>query len=283
MAKTKAGLLSLGASGKIAGTLIASRWKSRNYTKAYTVPTNPQTTEQTTSRDAVASAVLAWRTTIAQYPSAADWSTIPKHDRQHMSGYNFFISSFKAVQPFCANPSFAVAAVAVPGHAITWTLRNVLDNSPATEPNLFHWQQGWPPQDNNPAWYQYLQYSQLSTPALFATPTQDYFYLTGTPGLRFPPVKLTLVSQSFVNLVVAGGQDPATRGAYTIDAPPHAGLNAWTHSATFHIYHVPTLGYWLSPLPSPTPWYYKPTYTNNPIGSWTPYPPRTVALTVTQP
>jgi len=282
MAITKAGLLSLGASGKIAGSLIASRWKSRNYTKSYTVPTNPQTTEQTTSRDAVASAVLAWRTTIAQYPSAADWSTIPKHDRQHMSGYNFFISSFKAVLPFCANPSFAVSAVAVPGHAITWTLKNVLDNSPATEPNLFHWQQRWPPQQNNPAWSQHLNAGELSTVALFAADIQDYFYLTGTPGIRSPPVKLSLVSQSINNLVVAGGQDPTARGAYTITAPPTTGLNQWQRSASWYIYHVPTIGYWLSHLPSPTPAYYKTDHTNNPIGAWTPYPPRTVALTVTQ-
>jgi len=51
VAKTTAPLLSFGASGQIAETLVYSRWKGRAYSRRYTVPSNPQTSEQTLTRN----------------------------------------------------------------------------------------------------------------------------------------------------------------------------------------------------------------------------------------
>jgi len=52
MAKTTAPLLSFGASGQIAQTMVYSRWKGRAYSRRYTVPSNPQTAEQSLTRNA---------------------------------------------------------------------------------------------------------------------------------------------------------------------------------------------------------------------------------------
>jgi len=50
MAKTTAPLLSFGASGQIAQTQVYSKWKGRAYVRRYTVPANPNTTEQQLTR-----------------------------------------------------------------------------------------------------------------------------------------------------------------------------------------------------------------------------------------
>jgi len=51
MAKTTAPLLSMGASGQIGETLVASKWKGRAYMRRYVTPSNPQTAEQTLTRN----------------------------------------------------------------------------------------------------------------------------------------------------------------------------------------------------------------------------------------
>lgn len=51
MAKLKAPLLSLGASGAIGKTLVFFAWKGLNVVREYVIPTNPRTKPQTTQRD----------------------------------------------------------------------------------------------------------------------------------------------------------------------------------------------------------------------------------------
>lgn len=51
MAKVTGALLSLGASGSIAKTLVASKWKGRPYFRQHVIPANPQSTAQTLTRD----------------------------------------------------------------------------------------------------------------------------------------------------------------------------------------------------------------------------------------
>jgi len=55
MAKTTAPLLSFDARGQIAQTQVYSSWKGRKYVRRYTTPANPQTAEQTSTRD-----VFSW-------------------------------------------------------------------------------------------------------------------------------------------------------------------------------------------------------------------------------
>lgn len=57
MAKLKAPLLSLGASGQLAKTLVFFPWKGLNVAREYIIPSNPQTTPQNTQRGYVTDAV----------------------------------------------------------------------------------------------------------------------------------------------------------------------------------------------------------------------------------
>jgi hypothetical protein len=50
MAKTTAPLLSFGADGQLAKTVVYSSWKGIRYSRRYVVPANPRTTKQTVTR-----------------------------------------------------------------------------------------------------------------------------------------------------------------------------------------------------------------------------------------
>lgn len=50
MPKTTAPLLSFGASGQIAKTMVYASWKGRQYARRHVVPANPQSSEQTKTR-----------------------------------------------------------------------------------------------------------------------------------------------------------------------------------------------------------------------------------------
>lgn len=52
MAKATAPLLSFGAEGQIGKTLVYSKWKGRAYARRHVIPANPQTAEQTLTRNA---------------------------------------------------------------------------------------------------------------------------------------------------------------------------------------------------------------------------------------
>jgi len=52
VAKVTAPLLSFGASGQIAQTQVYSKWKGRPYVRRQVIPSNPQTAEQTLTRNA---------------------------------------------------------------------------------------------------------------------------------------------------------------------------------------------------------------------------------------
>jgi len=52
MAKVTAPLLSFGASGQIASTQVYGKWKGRAYVRRHVIPANPQTSEQTLTRNA---------------------------------------------------------------------------------------------------------------------------------------------------------------------------------------------------------------------------------------
>jgi len=64
MAKLKAPLLSLGASGAIGKSLVFFGWKGLDVVREYVIPSNPQTTKQTTQRDYVKNCVAAIHATI---------------------------------------------------------------------------------------------------------------------------------------------------------------------------------------------------------------------------
>jgi len=76
MAKTTAPLLSFGASGQIAQTQVYSKWKGRAYVRRYTVPANPNTSEQQLTRS-----VFSWLQAVYKFatPDLTDaWEAYAK-------------------------------------------------------------------------------------------------------------------------------------------------------------------------------------------------------------
>jgi len=72
MGKTTAPLLSFGASGQIAKTVVYSKWKGRGYARRHVVPANPQTTEQTLTRNNFSFLSSVWKVAPALF--TAPWT-----------------------------------------------------------------------------------------------------------------------------------------------------------------------------------------------------------------
>lgn len=87
MAKPTGPLLSLGASGTIAKTLTFSKWKGRPYIRQRVIPANPQSSEQTKTRNTFAWSSDLWK----NLPTLgiAPWDRFAQG--QVLSGRNAFI------------------------------------------------------------------------------------------------------------------------------------------------------------------------------------------------
>lgn len=84
MAKITGPLLSLSASGSIAGTLTAAKWRGRPYIRQRVIPANPQTTGQTQTRSVFSWASNVWKVMPAL--SVAPWNRFA--DGQAITGRN---------------------------------------------------------------------------------------------------------------------------------------------------------------------------------------------------
>lgn len=87
MAGVTAPLLSFGASGQIAKTQVYATWKGRPYVRRYVTPANPQSTDQTTTRDAFSWLNSVWKIAPADFRLA--WTLAAKG--QVMTDRNLFI------------------------------------------------------------------------------------------------------------------------------------------------------------------------------------------------
>lgn len=91
MAKITGPLLSLDASGSVAGTLVFSRWKGIQYARQRVIPTYRRTDDQAAIRDIIKDASQAWRNEDspidASYKEAYDLAA----SGQAYSGFNLFI------------------------------------------------------------------------------------------------------------------------------------------------------------------------------------------------
>lgn len=61
MAKTTAPLLSFGATGQVAKTVVYGTWRGRPYARRHTIPANPQSAEQTKTRSLFAFMNGVWK------------------------------------------------------------------------------------------------------------------------------------------------------------------------------------------------------------------------------
>lgn len=79
MSRVTAPLLSFGASGQIAKTQVYSTWKGRPYVRRYSIPSNPQTSEQTETRS-----LFSWLNNVWKYMPAsavAAWQAYGQNSR----------------------------------------------------------------------------------------------------------------------------------------------------------------------------------------------------------
>ena len=90
MAKTTAPLLSFGASGAIANTMVFATWRGIPYVRRFVIPENPKTVAQTLTRDIFRTLSDMWK--ILGSIAIAPWQTFtiskPLTDRNAFMGKN---------------------------------------------------------------------------------------------------------------------------------------------------------------------------------------------------
>jgi len=96
MAKTQAPLLSLGARGQIAKTIVASTWKGIKTMRQYVVPANPRTTAQVAHRTLFGNVVALWKTFITAAGDNSAWNRLALQSGKPLSGFNAFTASVLA-------------------------------------------------------------------------------------------------------------------------------------------------------------------------------------------
>jgi hypothetical protein len=89
MVKVNAPAMSLDASGSLAGTLVFSKWKGRNYVRQLVKPTNPKSALQTAVRAMFKFLSQAWKT-VGTTPQGT-WKSLS--NASSISPFNAFMSS----------------------------------------------------------------------------------------------------------------------------------------------------------------------------------------------
>lgn len=121
MARVKAPLFSLDASGQLGEAVVYSKWKGREYVREYTIPQNPQSTTQTNVR-------YAWELLVAKWQSLTptDWDNWDLFANQFkMSGFNQFIGrgmdAYMAQLGSSTTPTAVLITGTPPTEVWTWS------------------------------------------------------------------------------------------------------------------------------------------------------------------
>ena len=94
MAKVKAPLFSLGASGSIAKTLVYGGWKGLNTVREHVVPTNPNTAPQQTQRTYMTDAVSEFHGAAYSEDAITAWARLAGAEGRVMTGFNRMVKEF---------------------------------------------------------------------------------------------------------------------------------------------------------------------------------------------
>lgn len=137
MAKVTAPLLSLGATGAIAGTIVYSTWKGINTARQLVKPSNPQTAAQTTQRNLFSDMVEAWRSYFTDPGQRTAWNLAAQVGSTVQSGFNAAMSAMVKVAASDADASFASAGAAGAGQNIQHAMLNVDDGGQGDEAGDF--------------------------------------------------------------------------------------------------------------------------------------------------
>lgn len=88
MARVTGPLMSIDASGSVAGTVVFAKWRGRNYVRRHAVPANPKTTAQLAARAIVRFLATAWASIIDA--NKATWSAAA--EAKKISSFNEFVA-----------------------------------------------------------------------------------------------------------------------------------------------------------------------------------------------
>ena len=137
MARVRTPLLSFGARGKLANTLVFFPWKGIDAVREYVIPTNPQTAAQTTQRGILADVVYAWRNFFTSAQNRAAWNRSATQDSRALSGFNLFSSNAIKLVPSDPDASFSDYAVPLTGDAVSFRMLNLDDGATGDEAGNF--------------------------------------------------------------------------------------------------------------------------------------------------
>jgi len=132
MAKVNTPLISFGARGKIARTVVFSGWKGINTVRQHVIPANPKTIAQTAARTRFAAAVAAWRTYFPETLARSAWALQASATPNHESGYNAFVSAAYRVNATWPAAPFVWQLVSGASRRLTIEGRNI-DNGAASD------------------------------------------------------------------------------------------------------------------------------------------------------
>ncbi len=90
MAKTKAPLFGLGASGQLGKAIVFGSWKGIGVAREYVKPSNPDTGPQQTQRGYMTAAVLAFHAAAFSVADMTAWARLASIQSKVMSGFNIF-------------------------------------------------------------------------------------------------------------------------------------------------------------------------------------------------
>jgi hypothetical protein len=137
MAKLTAPLLSLGASGQIANTLVTFNWKGLNCVRKYVIPSNPSTAAQVDQRDAMTAIVSVWRNTFTNTLMRTAWNRLALLLPSVMSGFNAFTRNAVQVYNGDNDASFAQSAAAIAANKVEFVMKNLDDGATGDEAGNF--------------------------------------------------------------------------------------------------------------------------------------------------
>lgn len=136
MAILRTPLLSFGASGKLARTLVYFSWKGLDVVREYVVPTNPNTAAQQTQRTLFTDMVASWRNYFTDATMRTAWNLAASVSKKAQSGFNAAMHAMLHIVSGDADASFAVSAAAT-NQTVVFTMKNADDGATGDETGDF--------------------------------------------------------------------------------------------------------------------------------------------------
>jgi len=194
MAKVKAPLLSLGASGKLGNTLVGFTWKGIKVMREYVIPANPQTADQTTQRNLFTDAVYSWRNYITNTEIRDAWNKEALVSGSPQSGFNRAMSSITQITASDPDASYASSYVEGAGETCAITMKNIDDNATGDEAGDFEIWAGDEPSSLLLIETKTIAAGVITTSALAASPCVKYVQIRKDSFSRSGIMKCTLIA-----------------------------------------------------------------------------------------